>query len=122
MYLELARIITVYLYFETTARVASSRRNFALHESMVCVSWAMCLRIWSALDTSVSPTSLLPQEIDPEMVEVHRYVADRYSPKFPELDSLIPLPADFVRTVKVIQNEMVSRLCGGGVSRDKSVS
>lgn len=78
----------------------------------------MCLGMWSALDTPVPPTSFLPQEIDPEMVEVHRYVADRYSQKFPELDSLIPQPADFVRTVKVIQNEMVSGLCWG-VSRDK---
>lgn len=50
----------------------------------------------------------LLQDIDPEMVEVHRFVVDRYSQKFPELDSLIPQPADYVRTVQVMKNEMVS--------------
>ncbi|CAN0438194.1 unnamed protein product, partial [Ectocarpus sp. 8 AP-2014] len=40
------------------------------------------------------------------MVEVHRFVVDRYSQKFPELDSLIPQPADYVRTVQVMRNEM----------------
>ncbi|CAM9410904.1 unnamed protein product [Ectocarpus sp. 4 AP-2014] len=48
----------------------------------------------------------LIQDIDPEMVEVHRFVVDRYSQKFPELDSLIPQPADYVRTVQVMRNEM----------------
>ncbi|CAN0395264.1 unnamed protein product [Pylaiella littoralis] len=48
----------------------------------------------------------LIQDIDPEMVEVHRFVVDRYSQKFPELDSLIPQPADFIRTVQVMKNEM----------------
>ena len=45
------------------------------------------------------------------MVEVHRFVVDLYAHKFPELDSLIPQPADFVRTVQVMQNEMVSEWC-----------
>ncbi|CAN0217436.1 unnamed protein product, partial [Hapterophycus canaliculatus] len=40
------------------------------------------------------------------MVEVHRFVVDSYSQKFPELDSLIPQPADYVRTVQVMRNEM----------------
>lgn len=42
------------------------------------------------------------------MVEVHRFVVDSYSQKFPELDSLIPQPADYIRTVQVMRNEMVS--------------
>lgn len=49
------------------------------------------------------------QDIDPEMVEVHRFVVDRYSRKFPELDSLIPQPADYIRTVQVMKNEMVGK-------------
>ena len=54
------------------------------------------------------------QEIDPEMVEVHRFVVDKYAQKFPGLDSLIPQPADYVKTVQVMRNEMVgpSRACG----------
>ncbi|CAN0166807.1 unnamed protein product [Scytosiphon promiscuus] len=48
----------------------------------------------------------LIQDIDPEMVEVHRFVVDSYSQKFPELDSLIPQPADYIRTVQVMRNEM----------------
>lgn len=52
------------------------------------------------------------QDIDPEMVEVHRFVVDKYSQKFPELDSLIPQPVDYVRTVQVMRNEMVSSTVG----------
>lgn len=47
------------------------------------------------------------QEIDTEMVEVHRFVVDKYSQKFPGLDSLIPQPADLIKTVQVMRNEMV---------------
>lgn len=46
------------------------------------------------------------------MVEVHRFVVDRYSQKFPELDSLIPQRADYIRTVQVMKNEMVSDMNG----------
>ncbi|CAM9636937.1 unnamed protein product, partial [Discosporangium mesarthrocarpum] len=45
-------------------------------------------------------------ELDREMVEVHRFVVDLYSNKFPELDSLVPQAADYIRTVQVMRNEM----------------
>lgn len=48
------------------------------------------------------------------MVEVHRFVADKYAQKFPELDSLIPQPMDYIKTIQVMQNEMVRPL-GHGV-------
>lgn len=45
-------------------------------------------------------------QIDDEIVAIHRFVADIYAKKFPELDSLVPNALDYVRVVKAIGNEM----------------
>mmetsp|Transcript_23042 Transcript_23042/g.33729 ORF Transcript_23042/g.33729 Transcript_23042/m.33729 type:complete len:503 (-) Transcript_23042:104-1612(-) len=45
-------------------------------------------------------------EIDDEISNIHRYVVDLYSKKFPELESLIPNKIDYVKTVQRIGNEM----------------
>lgn len=45
-------------------------------------------------------------KIDDEMVNVHKYVVDLYSKKFPELESLVPSRLDYLRVVEVIGNEM----------------
>jgi U4/U6 small nuclear ribonucleoprotein PRP31 len=45
-------------------------------------------------------------KIDDEITLIHRYVADLYSKKFPELESLIPNKIDYVKTVQRIGNEM----------------
>lgn len=68
-----------------------------------------------------APPNGRTQDIDPEMVEVHRFVVDRYSQKFPELDSLIPQPADYIRTVQVMKNEMVSMGEGGERGQGREV-
>ncbi|CAN0445514.1 unnamed protein product, partial [Phaeothamnion confervicola] len=47
----------------------------------------------------------LIRDIDEEMRAVHRHVAETYHPKFPELESLVPQPLDYVRTVRSIGNE-----------------
>jgi U4/U6 small nuclear ribonucleoprotein PRP31 len=44
-------------------------------------------------------------EIDDEILSTHRYIADLYAKKFPELESLITNKIDFVRTVQRIGNE-----------------
>ncbi|KAH3746030.1 U4/U6 small nuclear ribonucleoprotein Prp31 [Pelomyxa schiedti] len=45
-------------------------------------------------------------EISNEMEALHKYVRDLYSARFPELESLIPLPIDYARTIIRIGNEM----------------
>ena len=45
-------------------------------------------------------------ELGDEFDCIHRYVAEKYSKKFPELEGLIPNKLDFVKTVQRIGNEM----------------
>ena len=45
-------------------------------------------------------------DIDEEIKNIHRYVAELYAKKFPELESLVPNKIDYMRTVKRIGNEM----------------
>lgn len=45
-------------------------------------------------------------DIDDEIASIHRYVADIYAKKFPELESLIPSKIDYLKTVLRIGNEM----------------
>eukprot|EP00047_Mylnosiga_fluctuans_P005205 m.239043 g.239043 ORF g.239043 m.239043 type:complete len:504 (+) comp13410_c0_seq1:13-1524(+) len=48
----------------------------------------------------------LTVEIENEINIIHKYVRDHYAKRFPELDQLVPIPLDYIRTVKIIQNEM----------------
>ena len=49
----------------------------------------------------------LVQDMDEEIITVHRFVVDLYSKKFPELESLVPSKVDYARTVQRIANETV---------------
>ena len=44
--------------------------------------------------------------IDEEIGNIHRYVAELYAKKFPELEALVPNKIDYIKTVKRIGNEM----------------
>jgi len=44
--------------------------------------------------------------IDDEVVTLHRYIAEAYHRKFPELESIVPSLLDYVKTVRAIGNEM----------------
>ena len=57
--------------------------------------------------TQIPPQRHTPIDIDDEITNVHRFVADGYAKKFPELESLVPAKMDYVRTVQRIGNEMV---------------
>lgn len=35
---------------------------------------------------------------------IHKFVRDKYSKRFPELESLVPNALDYIRTVKVRRN------------------
>ena len=42
---------------------------------------------------------------------IYKFIRDIYHEKFPELESLIVSPLDYVKCVKKIKNEMVSKMC-----------
>ncbi|SJK86023.1 U4/U6 small nuclear ribonucleoprotein PRP31 [Babesia microti strain RI] len=44
-------------------------------------------------------------EIDTEILSIHKYVKDIYCSKFPELESIVVAPLDYISLVKRIQNE-----------------
>ncbi|GMF15869.1 unnamed protein product [Phytophthora fragariaefolia] len=56
-------------------------------------------------DLVVTSNDLMVQ-IDDEIEAVHRFIAEIYAAKFPELDSLVPNALDYARVVKAIGNEM----------------
>ena len=48
----------------------------------------------------------LTVEIDSEINIIHKFVQDHYAKRFPELFQLVLNPLDFIKTVKIMQNEM----------------
>ncbi|KAL4703445.1 hypothetical protein ACJJTC_010765 [Scirpophaga incertulas] len=45
-------------------------------------------------------------EIDGEIAIIHRFVRDKYQKRFPELDSLIVTPLEYIRSVKELGNDL----------------
>ncbi|KAJ3026940.1 UNVERIFIED_CONTAM: U4/U6 small nuclear ribonucleoprotein Prp31 [Siphonaria sp. JEL0065] len=45
-------------------------------------------------------------DVDSEIVLVHKFIRDKYSFRFPELETLVPNALDYARAVKAIGNEM----------------
>lgn len=56
--------------------------------------------------TVVVTSNDLMVQIDDEIAAIHRFIADVYAPKFPELDALVPNALDYARVVLAIGNEM----------------
>nr|XP_018671752.1 U4/U6 small nuclear ribonucleoprotein Prp31 [Ciona intestinalis] len=48
----------------------------------------------------------LTMEIDNEVNIIHKFTRDYYSKRFPELDSLVPTPLEYIRTVKELGNDL----------------
>lgn len=48
----------------------------------------------------------LAAEIDNEIVVIHRFVRDKYSKRFPELESLVVDPLEYLKTVKEVGNDL----------------
>ncbi|KAJ1030309.1 hypothetical protein NDA16_001219 [Ustilago loliicola] len=44
-------------------------------------------------------------DVDNEVMVVHKFIRDHYSPRFPELETLIPNPWEYVQVVKAIGND-----------------
>lgn len=47
----------------------------------------------------------LAVDVDNDIMVVHKFIRDHYAPRFPELESLIPNPWEFVQTVEAIGND-----------------
>ncbi|KAF3086178.1 U4/U6-U5 snRNP complex subunit prp31 [Orbilia oligospora] len=45
-------------------------------------------------------------EIDSEIILVHKFIRDHYSPRYPELENLVTNPLDYAKTVAVIKNDL----------------
>ncbi|KAF5292598.1 hypothetical protein FQA39_LY13931 [Lamprigera yunnana] len=45
-------------------------------------------------------------DIDSEIATVHKFVKEKYQKRFPELDSLVVSPLEYVRTVKELGNDL----------------
>ena len=54
----------------------------------------------------VLASNALDAALDEELATLHAYIIAAYAPKFPELANIIPSPAEYVRTVRRIANEM----------------
>lgn len=61
----------------------------------------------------VLDSNVLLQDIDDEIIGTHRYICDLYHRKFPELEGLIPNKIDYIKSVKLIGNEMDLTLVEG---------
>uniref|UniRef100_A0A1I7YNS0 U4/U6 small nuclear ribonucleoprotein Prp31 n=1 Tax=Steinernema glaseri TaxID=37863 RepID=A0A1I7YNS0_9BILA len=50
--------------------------------------------------------SQLAAEIDLEIGVIHKFVHDKYEKRFPELDSLIPVPQQYINAVRLLGNDI----------------
>ena len=56
----------------------------------------------------------LAAEIDDEIGIVHKFAKDKYSKRFPELDTLVVQPLDYLLTAKELMNKVTQNLMGLG--------
>lgn len=56
-------------------------------------------------------------EIDNEISIIHKYVRDIYHKRFPELESLVPVALDYVKTVKELGNEITASKSSEALSK-----
>lgn len=45
-------------------------------------------------------------KIDNEIYLIHKFIRDRYTKRFPELESLVPSAQDYINTVLILQNDL----------------
>ncbi|KAG2077583.1 Nop domain-containing protein [Suillus decipiens] len=54
--------------------------------------------------TLIVQANNLSVDVDNEILVVHKFIRDHYAEKFPELEQLVPDPAQYVRAVRVLAN------------------
>ncbi|KAF3932264.1 hypothetical protein ABW19_dt0203038 [Dactylella cylindrospora] len=45
-------------------------------------------------------------DIDSEIILVHKFIRDHYTPRYPELENLVTNPLDYAKTVAIIKNDL----------------
>uniref|UniRef100_A0A1I7S7D5 U4/U6 small nuclear ribonucleoprotein Prp31 n=1 Tax=Bursaphelenchus xylophilus TaxID=6326 RepID=A0A1I7S7D5_BURXY len=53
--------------------------------------------------------SELAIEIEQEITVIHKFVRDKYEKRFPELETLVQMPLDYMATVKLLGNDIALR-------------
>jgi len=48
----------------------------------------------------------LAVEIDNEISTIHKFTKDKYNKRFPELESLVPTPLEYLKTLKELGNDL----------------
>nr|XP_033512832.1 U4/U6 small nuclear ribonucleoprotein Prp31 homolog [Nicotiana tomentosiformis] len=61
---------------------------------------------YSNYDQLILDCNALSIDIENEVFIIHNFIRDKYRPKFPELECLVPRPIDYARVVKKIGNQM----------------
>ncbi|VDP22964.1 unnamed protein product [Soboliphyme baturini] len=51
----------------------------------------------------------LAVEVDNEIDVIHKFVRDKYSKRFPELESLVPMPIEYITCVKELGNDILEK-------------
>ncbi|GIY59477.1 hypothetical protein CEXT_635111 [Caerostris extrusa] len=99
---------------QTIRDIAKLRDSEQLHRVMKEIAW----RKESVRKEAVGPVEADPEyqliveannlavEIDNEINIIHKFTRDKYSKRFPELESLVPVPLQYVSTVKELGNDL----------------
>ena len=69
---------------------------------------------WSLKIFQIVEANNLAAEIDDEIGIVHKFAKDKYSKRFPELDTLVVQPLDYLLTAKELMNKVTQNLMGLG--------
>ena len=69
---------------------------------------------WSLKIFQIVEANNLAAEIDDEIGIVHKFAKDKYSKRFPELDTLVVQPLDYLLTAKELMNKVTQNLLGLG--------
>lgn len=48
-------------------------------------------------------------EIDSEINVIHKFVRDKYEKRFPELETLVPTPLEYLATVQLMGNDISTK-------------
>lgn len=81
---------------------------------MSSVSWLFLLGdffFWKSYNSDLGNPSCVSASFSDI---IHKFTRDKYSKRFPELESLVPDSLDYIRTVKVREVDLVShyQICG----------
>lgn len=98
--------------YRTVAKLRETKRfqehlarvKAALAAGISSTATAGRLEDWPEYKLVVSSNAMVAA-VDDEVVALHRYVADAYRRRFPELETVLPVPSEYLRAVRAIGNE-----------------